>query len=269
MLPNLHEKNSQIAFVDLLFNTVGHTAMHQQQKLFYTFALAENDEVFNWYKEIGWNSSECRKVPSGVDIKLFNEKKPLNLMTQYGISQEDIVIGCSGRLSPEKDPIAFVEIARLCEGIKNLHFIMTGDGPMEGEVRKAVQQLPPSIRFSYIGVVDDVAPFFSLYDVAIIPSIIDGRPLAALEALASGAAVIASRVGGLPELIFDGFNGYLCEPGKPADFASRITMLIKSKIELSRLKKNARDFAEKNLDSTKSFTMYEKALLEAINSKLV
>lgn len=266
LLPSLTQRYPTMATVDLLFNTVGHVESHCRYKDFYTFALAESEQVFHWFLNSGWEESRVRKIASGVDLVTYQRKlKPPELLSLYGILPTDFVVGFSGRLSPEKAPEVFVEIARLSQGVPNLRFIMTGGGSMRDEIKKLVSELPSTIRFDFVGIVDDVTPYLSLYDILVLPSHLDGRPLVVLESLACGTPVLASRVGGLPEVIIDDTNGYLCTPAVASEFAAHISTLAADKPKVEKLKVGARVFAEKHLDAEASFSEYERALLDAIS----
>jgi glycosyltransferase involved in cell wall biosynthesis len=85
-----------------------------------------------------------------------------------------------------------------------------------------------------------------------------------MEALASGLPVVASRLGGIPEMIEDGQNGYLCTPADAAEFAARIRSLAEDRHLVARLKVGARAFAEAYLDADIAFARYESALRDAI-----
>ena len=178
-----------------------------------------------------------------------------------------MVIGFSGRLSEEKAPEIFVEIAKLCQGVQNLRFVMTGAGPMAKEISEKLQSLPPSVKFEFAGLVDDVNQYLALYDVLLLPSRLDGRPLVVMEALACGLPVIASNVGALPDLIEDGENGYLVPAANAAIFAERVRTLAGDRALLARLKSGARHTAEENLDANKAYRDYDIALREAIEFK--
>lgn len=260
LLPTLSRHHPEMAIVDILFNTVGHTVSHKKYMGFYSAALAENNEVFAWYRNIGWDESRLRVVRSGVDLDIYRPRpKPSDLVKLYGITPADIVVGFSGRLSPEKAPEIFIEIARLCQGIPNLRFIMTGDGPMNKEVCSLVSRLPSSVRFDFVGFVD-VAPYLSLYDILVLPSRVDGRPMVVLEGLACGLPIIASRIGALTELILEDQNGYLCSPAIAEEFAVKISALAMDKLKLEYLKTGARAFAEMHLDAEVMFAEHEEAL---------
>ena len=265
-LPILSERNPDMAIVDLLFNTSGHVISHLKKKSFYTFAFAESDKVITWYGSIGWEENKLRKLSSGVDLNSYQPKpKPVDLTNLYGITPADIVVGFSGRLSPEKAPEVFIEIAQLCQGVPNLRFMMTGGGTMTDEIRNLVSDLPSNVRFDFVGLVNDVTPYLALYDILILPSRLDGRPLVVLEGLACGLPIIASRIGGLPEVIVDDYNGYLCAPAVAAEFAAHISTLAMDRPRVERLKVGARTFAEKHLDAEVNFAFYETSFRDAIS----
>jgi glycosyltransferase involved in cell wall biosynthesis len=137
---------------------------------------------------------------------------------------------------------------------------MTGAGPLRSRIEKAIAAGKLGNRFHLVGEVEDVRPWIRSYDALILPSRLDGRPLVVLEALALGVPVIASAVGGLPELVDDGVNGFLCVPGIAEHFAGKIARLALDRELLVRMKKSARLSAEQNLDSRKMLSSYEQAL---------
>jgi glycosyltransferase involved in cell wall biosynthesis len=267
MLPSLKAKYVDTFFVDLLFNTQGHTSSHMEFRRYLDFALAENQEVFEWYKNVPkWPTDKIRKLRSGVDLsRLKPNDRPSGLIKKYEISKDTLVFGFSGRLSIEKAPEIFIEIAQLCGSIPDICFVMTGSGPMASEISALVQNIPPQIKFIYAGLVDEVDEYLALYDVLVLPSRIDGRPLVVMEALACGVPVIASNVGALSDLIEDGVNGYLLSPAAPLEFANCIRHLVTNAQMLNQLKMNARASAERNLDSNLAYAEYENILCNAVN----
>ena len=266
LLPSITKHFGNICVVDLLFNTVEHVESHLEFKNFLTFALAENQEVFDWYlDEAGWTAERVRKMSSGVDLKrLYPTNRPKELVAKYGIAEDDLVVGFSGRLSKEKAPEVFIEIAKLCEGTPNLVFVMTGAGPMAKEISEILKLLPSSLKFVFAGLVDDINQYLALYDLLVLPSRLDGRPLVVMEALAHGLPVIASNVGALPDLIQDGKNGYVVPAAKARAFAERVRTLAGDRALVARLKHGARQSAEENLDAAQAYCDYDIALREAI-----
>ena len=268
LIPSLKKSNPCLSIVDFLFNKVGHVDSHLQFKDFFSFALAENQEVFDWYINIaGWSTECLAKVTSGVDLRRLSPgTRRKALVDQYCIDPTELVVGFSGRLSEEKGPDVFVEVARMCRECKNLRFVMTGAGPMTELIMKKVQELPIGTRFEFAGLVDDVDQYLALYDILILPSRFDGRPLVVMEALACGVPVIASDVGGLADLVSDGINGYLVPPADARTIADRIVRLAENRPLLATMKAGARKLAEEKLDANIAYQNFEASLLRAINS---
>ena len=172
-----------------------------------------------------------------------------------------VVVGFSGRWSIEKNPLGFVEIAAACGDHEKLRFVMTGAGNLRNEVAEAVARLDPAPgRFHLLGAVPDLVEVLPGYDMLVVPSTLDGRPVVILEALACGVPVVASRVGGIPELVHDGRNGVLCEPGDTAAFAAAITSLADDPARLAAMKREARALAERELDIRAMLDGYAEAL---------
>ena len=142
---------------------------------------------------------------------------------------------------------------------KRFQFLMTGAGPLESAVRRRAAELPED-SFRFLGVVDDIGAHLASLDVLVLPSILDGRPVVVLEALASGVPVIASRVGGLPALVHNGETGFLVDPGDTNAIADHLRHLASDTNELERLRRSSRAFAERHLDSRDMNANYDLAL---------
>ena len=266
LLPGLRAEHPSLAIVDLLFNTVGHTANNRRYAEQIDLNLTESQEVTNWLLASGEALSRIRVVPSGVDLDRYCPgPKSQDVLKQIGAAPDDFIVGFSGRWSEEKNPLAFIEIAHRLASVDRIKFVMTGTGHLRGAIEQALAERPlPVGRFHLVGEVEQVQPYLQSYDVLVLPSILDGRPVVVLEALAMGVPVIASHVGALPELVEDGHNGYLCTPGKVKEFAMRLQELASAPARLAVMKEAARNFATSNLDARTMQTAYESALLHAI-----
>ena len=133
------------------------------------------------------------------------------------------IIGSAGRLSPEKGFGVLVEaaaiVARADSGVAFIHF---GDGPLRESIRRRIEELGLEERFILAGLRDDLDRFLPHWDVGVLPSFTEGLPTVVLESYAAGVPVVATSVGGTPEVVADGVDGFLVPPGDPEALARRI-----------------------------------------------
>jgi glycosyltransferase involved in cell wall biosynthesis len=133
------------------------------------------------------------------------------------------VVGAAGRLSPEKGFDQLVEAAALVvRGHPDVGFILFGDGPLRAALAGQVAARGLRGRFVLAGFRTDLERLVGGLDLAVLSSHTEGLPVAVLEAQAAGVPVVATAVGGTPEVVEDGVNGYLVPPGDPAALAARI-----------------------------------------------
>jgi len=262
LLPALKRKHPDLRVMDLLFNTVGHTVNNRRYAHLIDRIFVENGEVRAWLLKNGEREERITIISSGVNLTEFRpEAKSQAILKALEIKPSDLVVGFSGRWSPEKDPVGFVHIAALLARRRKVRFIMAGAGSFETEILHALS-ITPALdgRFHLLENLPDIREVLACFDVLVLPSRLDGRPCAVLEALATGVPVIASRVGGLPELITPGQTGELCAPGDYTAFASAIARLNKDRLLLAQLKRNARRYAEAYLNADDMFRRYESEL---------
>ena len=171
------------------------------------------------------------------------------------------MVGFAGRWSKEKNPLGFIEIAERLADNPRLHFVMIGTGRLRDAVAKRVagnREKRP--RFHLLDHMLDAMSIVADFDILVLPSILDGRPMAVVEALSLGVAVVASSVGGVPELVHSGHNGELCQPGDISAFVEAISELEADRDRLGRYKANARSFAEAKLDARLMIDKYATSL---------
>jgi glycosyltransferase involved in cell wall biosynthesis len=249
-LPGLRQRHPELRVADLLFNTQAYVESSQRYSNQIDLHLCESVEVRDWLVAHGEDESSVLVVESGVDISEYRPaERPRGLPLR---------VGFSGRLADEKAPLAFVDLARQLPDSR-FQFVMTGTGPLESAVRRRAAKLSGD-SFTFLGIVDDIRAHLASLDVLVLPSIMDGRPVVVLEALALGVPVIASRIGGLPALVRDGETGFLVEPGDTSEIATHLRRLASNPEELERLRRSARAFAESNLDAGVMNEAYERAL---------
>jgi L-malate glycosyltransferase len=144
----------------------------------------------------------------------------LNLRKELGLDQHDFVIGTMGRLHPVKGLEVFLRAARIIsDHRKRAKFIIAGDGPLRGQLQALAQHCGLAREVMFLGHRSDGNNILGLMDLFVLPSLSEGIPLALLEALALARPVVATAVGGIPEVVEHEISGLLVTPGNYDDLA--------------------------------------------------
>ena len=143
-----------------------------------------------------------------------------------GIPPDRFVVGWIGRMTAVKRTddvlLAFKQLVE--EGV-DACLCMVGDGPDRAQVERQARALGIMRRCLFLGYQEDVAPFYAAFDTFLLPSGNEGTPVTTIEALAGARPVVATRVGGVPDVVRDGEDGFLVEPEAVADMADRLARL--------------------------------------------
>jgi glycosyltransferase involved in cell wall biosynthesis len=113
--------------------------------------------------------------------------------------------------------------------------VMVGDGPDREPLEQLAHDLGIARSTYFVGYQPEVAGYYRLFDAFLLPSVNEGTPVSAIEALASGTPVVATSVGGVPDVVRDGIDGYLVEPGDVAGAADRLATLAADEALRARL----------------------------------
>ncbi len=174
-------------------------------------------------------------VPQGVNTQLFCAGSRGRLRQALGIPDSAPVIGSIGRLTQMK---GFDHLLRAMPAVlaaaPDAHCVIGGDGDLRESLLRLAAEHGLADRVHLLGHVawQDTPDLYAMCDVMVVPSVRadngnkDGLPSVLLEAMASGAPVVASRIAGIPDVIVDGENGYLVAPGDSAGLADRIGLLL-------------------------------------------
>lgn len=139
------------------------------------------------------------------------------------------IVGAAGRLSPEKGFEQFVAAAALiAQEVPDTGFILFGNGPSKAELARQITELGLDGRVVLAGHRTDLDHLLPHLTVLVLSSFTEGLPNILLEAAAATVPIVATAVGGVPEIVADGANGYLVSPGDPALLAQRTIELLRS-----------------------------------------
>jgi glycosyltransferase involved in cell wall biosynthesis len=161
-----------------------------------------------------------------LDERLGDATADLDYRGLYGIPDDAFVVGWVGRMTGVKDTDAVLQIVAATRerGVPAV-LCMVGDGPDRERLEQVAHDLGIARSTFFVGYQEDVAGYYRLFDAFLLPSVNEGTPVSAIEALASGTPVVATRVGGVPDVVSDGVDGFLVEPGDVSAAAERLARL--------------------------------------------
>jgi len=203
------------------------------------------------------NPSKIEVINNGVDTLIFRpQSKDYELLKSLGINNDDIVIGFVGRIVPAKGLEYLLEaFSYLKKEINNIKLLIVGDGAILKDLKNYSIELGISKYSIFTGERQDIQKILSCIDIFVMPSIAEGLPNALLEAMSSGKTVVTTKVGGIPEIIKDRFNGLIIPDKNSEMLAKAIKELITDKDLSEKLGENARHFIIENYS------------IEAVNKK--
>ena len=138
---------------------------------------------------------------------------------------------------------------RVVKEVPDVRLLIVGEGRLKGALERKIAGLSLQKNVLLTGFREDIPEILSIADISLHTSLWEGTPLAIIEAMASGKAVIATAVGGIPEMINDGVNGILVHPDDTAELAGRIIRLAKDRQLLAGLGREAEKYIKAKLGS--------------------
>jgi N-acetyl-alpha-D-glucosaminyl L-malate synthase BshA len=219
-------------------------------------------------------------------LKLFNIKKEIQVIPNFielEKNHEDLSIPCRRSVIARSDQKIlthisnFRKVKRIPDVIDifykiqqklDVKLMMVGDGPEKEKAEILCEKLGIASKVIFFGNSNEVDQILSYTDLFLLPSETESFGLAALEAMAWGVPVISSNSGGLPEVNFDGFSGYLSNVGDTDDMATKAISILESVENLKLFKKNALEVAKK-FDIKNILPIYEALYERALTEKVV
>jgi len=179
--------------------------------------ITVSKDLEHWLKEtINVPELKVRQIYNGVDSEKFHPNQSLRNQVTPGdfLSANSVVVGTVGRIAEVKNQKLLVDgVRRLVESRpelrENLRLVLVGDGPLYDSLQVYISEIGISDLVWMAGDRDDIPQLMQLMDIFVLPSLAEGISNTVLEAMATGLPIIATNVGGNPELISDGENGRL------------------------------------------------------------
>lgn len=199
-------------------------------------------------------------IENGIDFKKFDgcDKYREETRKKYNINDGEILIGVVGRLSEQKDPMTTIKaFNEVYKENKNVRLMYVGSGELENEVMKYVKENNLQHLVTITGWVDKTEEYIPAFDIAILPSKWEGFGLVLIEYMACKKPIVASKVGGILNIIKTEENGFLVETGNTKRFAECIVKYINNEGLYNKIVNYNYNYAIKNFSITKLIIEHE------------
>lgn len=230
--------------------------------------IAVSDFVRGLLLRSGVPETKIAVIPDGIDCprELPDATRKAQARARFGFGPGDFVVGHLGAFTPEKgQDVALEAFALLAERLPRARLLLAGDGPTRTSSGMTSRLARVADRAKLCGEIENLDDFYPALDLFIMPSRAEGLGSAALHAMAYGLPVVASRVGGLPEVVVEGESGCLVAPDSPPALAEAIAAAAADGERLRRFGAKARDRASRfstaiMLERTQAFYLQLLAL---------
>ena len=201
---------------------------------------------------------KIKVIYNGVDAKIFKPSAKPGSGCVFSIPEGSLIIGTVGSLRREKGfDVMIKSIPEVMESCPQAFFIIAGSGAEKGCLEKTASDLNVNSRILFLGQREDISELIPAFDIACSSSRTENFPLSILEYMACAKPVVATKAGGVPEMIKDGFNGITVDAESPEALAKAIICLIDNKELRKSMGANARKTVEENFTVEKMVENYK------------
>jgi glycosyltransferase involved in cell wall biosynthesis len=229
--------------------------------------IAPSTELLEVTRELGARSEQSVFIPNAVDANRFSPNVARgSVRARYNIQNDRVLILCPRRLVLKNGIQFVIESLALLSDRQSCCLLIVGDGPERSNLESRVRELGVEDSVIFAGAINnaDLPEFYADADLVAIPSLMEATSIAGLEAMASARAIVASNVGGLPEIIQHEVNGLLVPPRDPQALASAIQCLVQSPGLRRKMGEAGRARVEREFTWTQAAEQTERAYERAI-----
>jgi N-acetyl-alpha-D-glucosaminyl L-malate synthase BshA len=204
-------------------------------------------------------------IPNFLDCGHYRRRPDPTLRAELGVGADDALIVHMSNFRPVKRVDVVLEVFRHARREAPARLVLIGDGPDRPEIerRVAADGLAADVRF--VGEVPDPVRWLAIADVFLLPSSQESFGLAALEAMACEVPVVASNVGGLPEIVHSGVTGFVCAPDAIQEMADRCAALVRDRTRRLAMGRAAAAMVRTSYCTPVVVPRYERAYERALN----
>jgi len=185
--------------------------------------------------QCGFPRDRVVSIPTGVSMEFFDVVRNRDAKKEFGLDPDALVITNVGILRRVKGhETTFKAVQAVVQEFPHARFLIVGDGPRRAELARMVDELGIRDHVIFTGFIEEIGKIYSFTDVVILSSWSEGLPQSVLQALAASVPVVATKVGGVPEVVIHEKTGYLVEAGDHEGLARQVIRVL-SEPEKARL----------------------------------
>ncbi|ULA69292.1 MAG: Glycosyl transferase, group 1 [Nitrospira sp.] len=210
-------------------------------------------------EKVGVSSDRITVLYNGVDVPPIPVLADIEACRrEINLQGTDRVVGVVGNLYPVKGHQYLIDaIPEVLEKYPDTSFVFAGRGQLETALKQQVNRLGLGTRVHFLGLRQDIPRILALLDVFVLPSLSEGLSMAILEAMMAGKPVIATRVGGNPEIVLEGETGFLVPPKDSPALAASLIALLKNRHMASEFGENGKRRAERQFSLQTMVSSYQ------------
>jgi sugar transferase (PEP-CTERM/EpsH1 system associated) len=212
-------------------------------------------------EEAGLDPSKVTTIRNGVDCTRYAKKDPAVSRAkrlEIGAKETDVVIGVVARLSPEKDHFTLIEaFSRVAARRSESRLVVAGDGELMSALRERCAALGIERSVLFLGDRTDIPELLGVFDLFALSSKEEGLGITILEAMSAGVPVVATSVGGIPEIVEHGVTGIMVPPGDAGVFADAVEWVLSHPSAAVDMAERARRWVSERFGVERMISSYE------------
>jgi len=226
---------------------------------------AHCEDTRNKMIELGFSLNKVDTLICGFETHpvIMSKEERSRRRRELGIADDEILLGNVARLYPEKAQDALLRCFKnILAEHPNVRLLIAGVGPLDASLKTLCSEMGLDDKVKFVGFLSDLPIFMCLLDIQVHPSHIEGVPLALCEGLAAGLPIVASAVGGVPEILNHGQAGVLVPAEDEAAFSRTVIDLIKHPEVRTRISASAKRFIENDYSLEAAVARVERTYCE-------
>ena len=235
-----HGRVSQLSLLEKIINKILAPITNQ------IIAVSDNLRDYIIQNE-GISPAKIKVIRNGINLSRFGKRiDAVVKKKELGIHANHSIVGIIASLTQVKNHKTLIKaVPFILQSVPKVTFLIVGDGPLMNQHQNLVRQLGLQDAFIFLGNRDDVPSLLSIFDVSVLCSLYEGISITILESMAAGKPVVATNVGGNPEVVKDGVTGYLVPQENPNELAKKIIHLLRNPKLAERMGNAGRTLVEK------------------------